>query len=322
MYIYPSIFRAFGGKWFDPGGRDAGQQPRGSGGARVVRRCPSTYAPPGGAELELAGHRRRVRPRHARLLHRRQYLGLGDHQSERSKVVGKIGFARWPRVRRRRVSSIWNWGFRSMRRCQRRRKPARPGCSSRGPRVDETQIRTSYGSQGPSKRFGVNRMSIWQARRIHERRIDGAGHNFLQASTRRLTQDTDVDWRPRVPQWPAIGETMATSIQAALVGSDEAEGGARRGPAAGRAHHARQLISPHERLDDRGASASGALRSLLGRSGVVVLARHDHVPARSTWSGTSPQRIDLGDAGDGRLRRAGELRPAAAATRASGSRCG
>ena len=25
-------------------------------------------------------------------------------------------------------------------------------------------------------------------------------------------------WRPRVPQWPAIGETMATAIQSALVG--------------------------------------------------------------------------------------------------------
>ena len=30
--------------------------------------------------------------------------------------------------------------------------------------------------------------------------------------------DTDVDWRPRVPQWPAIGDTMATAIQSALSG--------------------------------------------------------------------------------------------------------
>ena len=27
-----------------------------------------------------------------------------------------------------------------------------------------------------------------------------------------LQDDTDVDWRPRVPQWPAIGDTMATAI--------------------------------------------------------------------------------------------------------------
>jgi multiple sugar transport system substrate-binding protein len=33
-----------------------------------------------------------------------------------------------------------------------------------------------------------------------------------------LQHDTDVDWRPRVPQWPAIGDTMATTIQSALSG--------------------------------------------------------------------------------------------------------
>jgi hypothetical protein len=29
--------------------------------------------------------------------------------------------------------------------------------------------------------------------------------------------DTDANWRPRVPQWPEIGEVMAVAIQAALV---------------------------------------------------------------------------------------------------------
>ena len=33
-----------------------------------------------------------------------------------------------------------------------------------------------------------------------------------------LQSDTDVDWRPRVPQWPAVGDTMATAIQSALSG--------------------------------------------------------------------------------------------------------
>ena len=48
--------------------------------------------------------------------------------------------------------------------------------------------------------------------------MKGAGDNFIQAALESLEQDTDVDWRPRVPQWPAIGETMATAIQSALVG--------------------------------------------------------------------------------------------------------
>ena len=48
--------------------------------------------------------------------------------------------------------------------------------------------------------------------------MKGMGDNFITAARDSLQQDTDVDWRPRVPQWPAVGETMATNIQAALVG--------------------------------------------------------------------------------------------------------
>ena len=48
--------------------------------------------------------------------------------------------------------------------------------------------------------------------------MQGAGDNFINAALESLEHDTDVEWRPRVPQWPAIGETMATAIQSALVG--------------------------------------------------------------------------------------------------------
>jgi ABC-type glycerol-3-phosphate transport system substrate-binding protein len=48
--------------------------------------------------------------------------------------------------------------------------------------------------------------------------MSGAGDNFIPAALQSLELDTDVQWRPLVPQWPAIGEAMATSIQAALVG--------------------------------------------------------------------------------------------------------
>jgi ABC-type glycerol-3-phosphate transport system substrate-binding protein len=51
----------------------------------------------------------------------------------------------------------------------------------------------------------------------------GSGDNFIQAALESLDQDTDVDWRPRVPQWPAIGETMATAIQSALVGQKKSK---------------------------------------------------------------------------------------------------
>ena len=53
--------------------------------------------------------------------------------------------------------------------------------------------------------------------------MKGAGDNFVETALQSLEHDTDVDWRPRVPQWPAIGETMATAIQSALVGQKSAK---------------------------------------------------------------------------------------------------
>ena len=49
-------------------------------------------------------------------------------------------------------------------------------------------------------------------------KVAHSGVNFVEAARESLDQDTDVDWRPRVPQWPAIGDTMATAVQSALVG--------------------------------------------------------------------------------------------------------
>ena len=81
----------------------------------------------------------------------------------------------------------------------------------------ETQARTSWKFAGPAKRSGINRMSLWRSPEFAEA-MKNAGDNFIPAALESLEQDTDVEWRPRVPQWPAIGETMATAIQSALVG--------------------------------------------------------------------------------------------------------
>jgi ABC-type glycerol-3-phosphate transport system substrate-binding protein len=62
-----------------------------------------------------------------------------------------------------------------------------------------------------------NRLSLWKSPDFAAA-MKGAGDNFIAAALDSLEHDTDVEWRPRVPQWPAIGETMATAIQSALVG--------------------------------------------------------------------------------------------------------
>jgi ABC-type glycerol-3-phosphate transport system substrate-binding protein len=141
---------------------------------------------------------------------------------EKSKVVGKIAYARWPRgPAGKRVTSIWNWGF-----------PINAALSERAKKATwlfitwatsaETQSRTSWKFEGPAKRSGVNRTSIWRSNEFINT-MRGSGDNFIQAALESLDQDTDVDWRPRVPQWPAIGETMATAIQSALVGQKKSK---------------------------------------------------------------------------------------------------
>ena len=60
----------------------------------------------------------------------------------------------------------------------------------------------------------------WDKRsmRIVVARLNGAGDGLIAAATASFEEDTDVEWRPRLPQWPAVGEIMATAIQASLVG--------------------------------------------------------------------------------------------------------
>ena len=48
--------------------------------------------------------------------------------------------------------------------------------------------------------------------------IGGYGPNLLEVMTDSMAHDTDPDWRPRVPQWPAVGETMSVALQQALSG--------------------------------------------------------------------------------------------------------
>ena len=71
--------------------------------------------------------------------------------------------------------------------------------------------------KGAGKRYGVNRLSLWN-NADYTKTIGDAGDKFLETSLTTLREDTDVDWRPRVAQWPAIGETMAKIVQASLVG--------------------------------------------------------------------------------------------------------
>jgi ABC-type glycerol-3-phosphate transport system substrate-binding protein len=216
MYIYPSIFRAFGGQWM-AGGRIKVNGPEAEQALGWYVDTLTKYAPPAVRNWNWPD----IADAFAQ-----GTLGvyIDAHSSaavlnnpEKSKVVGQIGFARWPSgPGGKRVTSIWNWGF-----------PINAALSDKGKRATwlfitwaasaETQARTSWKFAGPAKRSGVNRLSTWHSPEFTDA-MKSSGENFVEAALQSLEQDTDVDWRPRVPQWPAIGDTMATAIQAALVG--------------------------------------------------------------------------------------------------------
>jgi ABC-type glycerol-3-phosphate transport system substrate-binding protein len=216
MYIYPSLFRAYGGDWFSSGKiRVNGQEALAA--LEWYVDALAKYSPPAVRNWNW--------PDIADAFSQAT-LGcyVDAHSSaavlnnpEKSKVIGKIGFARWPAgPSGKRVTSIWNWGF-----------PINAALSEKAKRATwlfiawaaaaETQARTSWKFAGPAKRSGVNRTSLWRNGEFTSF-MRASGDNFVEASLQSLEQDTDVNWRPRVPQWPAIGDTMATAIQAALVG--------------------------------------------------------------------------------------------------------
>ncbi|NLD53823.1 MAG: sugar ABC transporter substrate-binding protein [Burkholderiaceae bacterium] len=221
MYIYPSIFRGFGGEWMSGSSVKVNS-------AEAVRALQwyvdalSSYAPPAVRNWNW--------PDIADAFSQGTIACYIDAHSsaavlnnpDKSRVIGKIGFARWPKgPSGKRVTSIWNWGF-----------PINSALSDKAKRATwlfiswaaaaETQARTSWKFDGPAKRSGINRISLWKSPEFGDA-MKNAGDNFVQAALESLEHDTDVEWRPRVPQWPAIGEAMATAIQSALVGQKDAK---------------------------------------------------------------------------------------------------
>jgi multiple sugar transport system substrate-binding protein len=216
MYIYPSLLRGFGGSWGK--GKDiVVNSPEAVTALTWYVDVLGKYAPPAVRHWNW--------PDIADAFSQGTVATYIDAHSsaavinnpEKSKVVGKIAYARWPKgPSGKRVSSLWNWGF-----------PVNAALSDKAKKATwlfivwatsaETQARTSWKFAGPAKRSGINRMSQWRSPEFAAAMKD-AGDNFIPAALESLEHDTDVDWRPRVPQWPAIGDTMATAIQSALVG--------------------------------------------------------------------------------------------------------
>ena len=101
--------------------------------------------------------------------------------------------------------------------------------------------------------------------------MNGFGDNFVEATMATLQDDTDVDWRPRVPQWPAIGDTMATAIQSALSGQATVKAALDDAPAPYRTDDAR--LSP--RLKPAPVATAGNATAIAASDLGRVLAQRE-----------------------------------------------
>ena len=259
MYIYPSIFLAYGGKWFDSSGKLKVNGPDAEAALRWYIDLDNKYAPKGVENWNW--------PDIADAFAQGTLGSYIDGSApvavvvdpQRSKVIGKVGFARWPAgPSGRRVTSIWNWGFVVNGALPERARKA-TWLFVQWATCRETQARTSiHSAPGMAARVGVNRLSLLNSPEF-AKMVSSYGANFLHAMTTSMSDDTDPDWRPRVPQWPAVGETMSVAIQQALSGQQSPKSGAGRRAAA-------------HRSGDAGLSARGEGRTHAGKAGGAVCA--------------------------------------------------
>ena len=216
VYIYSSLFREFGGDWMR-GGRITVNGPEAEAALAWYVDVMKRYAPaaaqtwnwPDIADAFSQGTLASYIDAHS--------SASVVNNPEKSKVIGKVAYARWPKgPSGKRVTSIWNWGFPINAALPEKRKKA-TWLFIQWAASAETQARTAHRFAGPAKRSGVNRTSLWKDPGYVDL-MRKFGDDFVEATLASLEQDTDVDWRPRVPQWPAIGDTLATAIQSALAG--------------------------------------------------------------------------------------------------------
>ena len=218
MYIWPSLFRAFGGQWFDHAGRPTVNSEAGVRSLEWYVSVLREFAPKG---VENWNWPEIMEAFAAGTLV--QYIDANSTASvienpAKSEVAGQVGYRRRPKgPAGKRVTSIWNWAMPINAALPARKKQATwlyiQWLASR-----PTQIRSATFKETPDAvvRTGVNRVSIW--RDPGYRRVIAFTPDYADVVLTSLREDTDPDWRPRIPEWPEIGEVMAIAVQEALVG--------------------------------------------------------------------------------------------------------
>jgi multiple sugar transport system substrate-binding protein len=217
MYIWPSLFRTWGGEWFDSDGKPQVNSDAGVESLQFYCDILQNYGPAGvenwnWPEIMEAFAGGNV----AQFIDSNSTASVIENP-KKSTMAGKTGYQRWPKgPTGKRVTSIWNWVMPINAALPRKKKIATwlyiQWLGSR-----PTQFSSAIYKESPDAvvRTGVNRISIWNDPQY--RKVIDFTPDYADVVLTSMKQDTDPDWRPRVPQWPKIGEIMAVAIQAALV---------------------------------------------------------------------------------------------------------
>jgi len=216
MYIYPSLFLEFGGAWFGEDGSPTVNSEEGVAALQYYVDLLQNYAPAGvenwnWPEIMEAFASGGVT----------QFIDANSTASvienpAKSSVAGQTGYKRWPAgPTGRRVSSIWNWAMPINKALSEEKKKATwLYLQWLASRPTQTISATYKETEDAVVRTGVNRLSIWNDPAYQE--VVNFTEDYVEVVLTSLKEDTDPNWRPRVPQWPEIGTTMAIAVQSAL----------------------------------------------------------------------------------------------------------
>ncbi|MDQ3614529.1 MAG: extracellular solute-binding protein [Chloroflexota bacterium] len=216
MYIFPSLFLEFGGEWFAEDGQPTVNSEAGVTALQYYVDLLQSYAPAGvenwnWPEIMEAFAAGGV----TQFIDANSTASVIENPAS-SSVAGMVGYQRWPAgPTGRRVSSIWNWAMPINKALSENQKKATwLYLQWLGSRPTQLLSATYKETEDAVVRTGVNRLSIWNDPEYRD--VVSFTDDYVDVVLTSLEEDTDPNWRPRVPQWPEIGDAMAIAVQSAL----------------------------------------------------------------------------------------------------------
>ncbi len=216
MYIFPSLFLEYGGEWFGEDGAPSVNSEAGVQALQYYVDLLQQYGPSGvenwnWPEIMEAFAGGGI----AQFIDANSTASVIENPAK-SKVAGNVGYKRWPTgPAGRRVSSIWNWAMPINKSLSEQKKAATwLYIQWLASKPTQTMSASYKETEDAVVRTGVNRMSIWEDAAYRD--LVSFTDDYIDVVMTSLAEDTDPDWRPRVPQWPEIGDAMAIAVQSAL----------------------------------------------------------------------------------------------------------